>query len=57
MIHGLVLYGVHLVCLAHLEHKVRGQTENGRDDEGEEYRLPGMCEQKIGAAAIRMSVD
>lgn len=57
MVHGLVLPRRDLQCLTHLEHKVRGQAEYRGDDEGEDDRLSGMCEQKVGTVAVRMSVD
>lgn len=57
MVHGLVLSRWDLQRLTHLEHKVRGQAEYGGDDEGKDDGLSGMCEQKIGTAPIRMSVD
>lgn len=57
VVHDFMLSGIHLESLAHLEHKVCGQADNGRDDEGKEDRLSGMCEQKIGTASVRMSVE
>lgn len=57
MVHGLVLPRRDLQCLTHLEHKVRGQAEDRGDDEGEDDCLSGMCEQKVGTVAVRMSVD
>lgn len=57
MVHGLMLSRRDLQCLAHFEHKVRGHAEYGGDDEWEDDGLSGMCEQKVGTVAVRMSVD